>query len=63
MFRPAAALHEENHQRSNVAEKRHRKHQEVGEGVGAVLESIIVMETCRQPHRHGGVVADDDGRG
>lgn len=58
---PTAALQEKDHQRSDVAEKRHRKQQHVGDGVGAVLERIVVMETCKQ--LHGGVVANNNGSG
>lgn len=56
---PAAALQEKDDQRSDVAEERHRKQQEVGDGVGAVLERIVVMETRWRPS--GGVVPTGNG--
>lgn len=59
LFWPAAALQEENSQRSNVAQKGHWKHQQVGERVRTVLEGIIVVETRRQQlPGHSDVVAD-----
>lgn len=52
---PPAAQQEEDGERSDVAEDRHGKQQQVGDGVGAVLEGIVAMETGRQRNR--GVVA------